>query len=274
MILRRFLLGLLILACATLARAQGFDHSHAAWHALLAKHVKPFNNGNASAVDYTAIKVEQAALKAYLGTLKAVSEADYGKWSRPQRLAFLINAYNAFTVELILSKYPDLESIKDLGSVFSSPWKKKFFSLLGQERSLDDIEHGMIRAPGAFDDPRIHVGVVCASIGCPMLRPEAFTPEKLDAQLDDGMKRFLADGTRNRHDAASGRLLVSKIFDWYGKDFEKGHKSYDSLKATFARHAAQLAATPEAQAKVRSGDYKLEFLDYDWKLNDSRRRGG
>ena len=274
MVLRRFLLGLLILACATLARAQGFDHSHAAWHALLAKHVKPFNNGNASAVDYTAIKAEQAALKAYLGTLKAVSEADYGKWSRPQRLAFLINAYNAFTVELILSKYPDLESIKDLGSVFSSPWKKKFFSLLGQERSLDDIEHGMIRAPGAFDDPRIHVGVVCASIGCPMLRPEAFTPEKLDAQLDDGMKRFLADGTRNRHDAASGRLLVSKIFDWYGKDFEKGHKSYDSLKTIFARHAAQLAATPEAQAKVRSGDYKLEFLDYDWKLNDSRRRGG
>ena len=274
MILRRFLLGLLILACATLARAQGFDHSHAAWHALLAKHVKPFNNGNASAVDYTAIKVEQAALKGYLGTLKAVSEADYGKWSRPQRLAFLINAYNAYTVELILTKYPELESIKDLGSVFSSPWKKKFFSLLGQERSLDDIEHGMIRAPGAFDDPRIHVGVVCASIGCPMLRPEAFTPEKLDAQLDDGMKRFLADGTRNRHDAASGRLLVSKIFDWYGKDFEKGHKSYDSLKTTFARHAAQLAATPEAQAKVRSGDYKLEFLDYDWKLNDSRRRGG
>jgi hypothetical protein len=156
--------------------------------------------------------------------------------------------------------------------VFSSPWKKKFFSLLGQERSLDDIEHGLIRAPGAFDDPRIHVGVVCASIGCPMLRPEAFTPEKLDAQLDDGMKRFLADGTRNRYDAASGRLHVSKIFDWYGKDFEKGHKGYDSLKTTFARHAAQLAATPEAQAKVRSGDYKLDFLDYDWKLNDSRRR--
>jgi hypothetical protein len=274
MILRRFLLGLLILACATLARAQGFDHSHAAWHALLAKHVKPFNNGNASAVDYTAIKAEQAALKAYLGTLKAVSEADYGKWSRPQRLAFLINAYNAYTVELILTKYPELESIKDLGSVFSSPWKKKFFSLLGQERSLDDIEHGMIRAPGTFDDPRIHAGVVCASIGCPMLRPDAFTPEKLDAQLDDGMKRFLTDGTRNRFDAASGRLQISKIFDWYGKDFEKGHKGYDSLKTTFARHAAQLAATPEAQAKVRSGDYKLEFLDYDWKLNDSRRRGG
>ena len=271
---RNFLLGLLLIVSATLAQAQGFDHTHAAWNALLAKHVKTFANGNASAVDYTAIKAEHATLKTYLGTLSGVSEADYGKWSKAQRLAFLINAYNAFTVELILTKYPDLESIKDLGSVFSSPWKKKFFSLLGQERHLDDVEHGIIRAPGAFDDPRIHVGVVCASIGCPMLRPDAFTPEKLDAQLDDGMKRFLADATRNRYDAASGRLQVSKIFDWYGKDFEKGHKGYDSLKAAFARHAAQLATTPEAQAKVRSGDYRLEFLDYDWKLNDSRRRGG
>ncbi len=268
---RKFLLGLFLILSATLVRAQGFDHSHAAWNALLAKHVKTFSNGNASAVDYTAIKAEQATLKAYLGTLTAVSEAEYGKWNKAQRLAFLINAYNAFTVELILTKYPDLESIKDLGSVFSSPWKKKFFSLLGQERHLDDIEHGLIRAPGVFDDPRIHAGVVCASIGCPMLRPEAYTAEKLDAQLDDGMKRFFADASRNRYDAGSGRLLVSKIFDWYGKDFEKGHKGYDSLKTTFARHAAQLAATAESQAKLRAGDYKLDFLDYDWKLNDSRR---
>ncbi len=267
-------LPIVFLAGASLARAQAFDHSHAAWNTLLGTHVKTFANGNASAVDYTTLKTERAALTAYLATLTAVSEADYGKWSKPQRLAFLINAYNAFTVELILTKYPDLESIKDLGSVFSAPWKKKFFSLLGQERHLDDVEHGIIRAPGAFDDPRIHVGVVCASIGCPMLRPDAFTPEKLDAQLDDGMKRFLADATRNRYDPIGGRLQISKIFDWYGKDFEKGHKGYDSLKTTFARHAAQLGATPEAQAKVRAGDYKLDFLDYDWKLNDSRRRGG
>jgi hypothetical protein len=269
--LARTLVAIALVAFASLARAQGFDHGHAAWNTLLAKHVKTNAHGNASAVDYTALKAERAALTAYLGTLTAVSEADYGKWSKAQRLAFLINAYNAFTVELILTKYPDLESIRDLGSVFSSPWKKKFFTLLGQERHLDDIEHGLIRAPGAFDDPRIHVGVVCASIGCPMLRPEAYTAEKLDAQLDDGMKRFLADTMRNRYEAASGRLLVSRIFDWYGKDFEKGHRGYDSLKTTFARHAAQLAATPEAQAKLRGGDYKLEFLDYDWKLNDSRR---
>lgn len=269
MTLRRILFALAVLLFAGMAHA--FDHSHASWQILLARHVKQYSGGNASAVDYAALKAERAALAAYLAGLSAVSEAEYGKWSKPQRLAFLINSYNAFTVELILTKYPDLESIKDLGSLFQSPWKKKFFSLLGQERSLDDIEHGLIRAPGVFDDPRIHVGVVCASIGCPMLRAEAFVAEKLAGQLDDGMKRFLADTTRNRFDAASDRLLVSKIFDWYGKDFEQGHQGYDSLKTAFARHAAQLSTSPEGQARVRGGDYKLDFLDYDWRLNDLKR---
>lgn len=270
MMLRRVLLAMALLFPFM---AQAFDHSHAAWQVLLAKHVRTSASGNASAVDYTAMKAERAALTTYLASLTAVGEAEYAKWSKSQRLSFLINAYNAYTIELILTKYPELESIKDLGSLFQSPWKKKFFSLLGQDMSLDDIEHGMIRAPGAFDDPRIHAAVVCASIGCPMLRPEAFVADRLDAQLDDGMRRFLADSTRNRFDADSGRLQVSKIFDWYGKDFEKGHKGYDSLRATFTRHAAQLTATPEGQARVRNGDYRLDFLDYDWRLNDVRRAG-
>ena len=104
-----------------------------------------------------------------------------------------------------------------------------------------------------------------------MLRAEAFTAAKLDSQLADSLRRFLADTSRNRFAAASGQLQVSKIFDWYGKDFEQGHKGYDSLKVTFARHAAQLAATADAQAKLRGGDYRLDFLDYDWKLNDAPR---
>ncbi len=128
----------------------------------------------------------------------------------------------------------------------------------------------MIRASGAFDDPRIHFAVVCASVGCPMLSPEAFNAERLDAQLEDGMRRFLADSTRNRFDAG-GRLLVSRIFDWYGKDFEQGYKGFDSLKGTFARYADQLAATAQARARVRAGDYRIEFLDYDWRLNDTAR---
>jgi hypothetical protein len=84
------------------------------------------------------------------------------------------------------------------------------------------------------------------------------------------MRRFLADRSRNRYDSSSGVLSVSKIFDWYRKDFERGHKGYDSLQTLFARHAELLGTTPQAQAELRAGRYKLSFLDYDWALNDAR----
>jgi len=254
----------------TAGRAYAFDHSHAAWTALLQQNVVLLQGGNATRLRYAGMLAARQPLKAYLESLSAVSEPEYRGWSRQQRLAFLINAYNAFTVELILSRYPDLASIKDLGSVFQSPWKRRFFSLLGSERHLDDIEQGMIRAPGAFDEPRIHVALVCASIGCPMLRNEAYTAERLDAQLEDGMRRFFSDRTRNRYDSERNTLYVSKLFDWYGKDFEQGHAGFATLTATFAKYAERLADAPQAQERIRRGDYHLEFLDYDWRLNDAR----
>ncbi|MDP3940319.1 MAG: DUF547 domain-containing protein [Deltaproteobacteria bacterium] len=252
------------------AAAFAFDHSHAVWGALLKNHVVLVQGGNAAQVRYAGMLAERRSLKAYLDSLSAVTETEYRGWTKSQKLAFLINAYNAFTVELILTKYPDLLSIKDLGSLFQSPWKRRLFTLLGSERTLDDIEHGLIRAPGTFDEPRIHVTLVCASIGCPMLRNETYTAERIEAQMEDGMRRFLSDRTRNRFDAAGGTLRVSKLFDWYGKDFEIGHAGFTSLAATFAKHAERMADTPEAQARIRSGDYRLEFLEYDWKLNDAR----
>jgi len=255
------------------ATAFAFDHSHAAWSALLAKHVVVSADGHSSRVRYAGMQAERARLRAYLDTLAAVGEAEYRGWSKAQRLAFLINAYNAFTVDLVLTRYPKLASIKDIGGVFQSPWKQKVFTLLGKERSLDDIEHGLIRAPGAFDEPRAHVALVCASIGCPMLRPAAYTAERIDEALEDGMRRFLSDRSRNRFDAAGGRLQVSKIFDWYGKDFEQGHQGFDSLQTTFARYAEALGTTPTAVARIRAGDYTLDHLDYDWRLNDAGRPG-
>lgn len=262
-------IALLAFLALTSFSASAFDHDYREWNALLSKHVKVAPDGNSSRLDYRGMAADQARLDAWLNTVSAVPKTEYQRWPKAQRLAFLINAYNAWTIELVLSKYPDLKSIKDIGNVFQSPWKKKFIPLFGQDMALDDIEHGMIRASGVFDDPRIHAAVVCASIGCPMLRAEAFTADKLDSQLEDGMRRFLSDTSRNRFDAMSGKLLVSKIFDWYGKDFEKGHQGFGSLKASFGRYAAQLAKAPEAQERIRQGDYKLEFLDYDWRLNDS-----
>jgi hypothetical protein len=258
--------GLIIMLMAAAAWAD-FDHGHAPWDGLLKRHVRLIDDGHASQLDYRGMAAERQVLQGYLASLTAVSEQAYERFSKAQRLAFLINAYNAFTVELVLSRYPDLKSIKDLGSLFQSPWKKRFFTLLGAERSLDDIEHGMIRAPGVFDEPRIHFAVNCASVGCPMLRAEAYTADKLDAQLEDAMRRFLADRSRNRFDAASGSLLVSKIFDWYRGDFEKGYRGFSSLDATFARYAELLADTPEAQEAVRRGGLNIRYLAYDWSLN-------
>ncbi|MGH8630760.1 MAG: DUF547 domain-containing protein, partial [Burkholderiales bacterium] len=166
-----------VLTWATAAPAQSFDHAHSIWNGLLQRNVVLVAQGNSSQVHYAGFARDHTQLKAYLATLSAVASSDFDRWTRPQRLAFLINAYNAFTVELVLTRYPELKSIRELGSVFESPWKKEFAPLLGRTRSLDDIEHGMIRTPGAFDDPRIHAAVNCASVGCPMLRNEAFIAE-------------------------------------------------------------------------------------------------
>jgi hypothetical protein len=232
--------------------------------------VRYTQGGNASRVDYAGLVRDRAELKAVLDDYSKVTKAEFDAWSKAQQQAFLINAYNAFTVELILTKYPDLKSIRDLGSFVTKPWSKKFFRLFGQDSYLDFIEHEVLRKDGVYDDPRVHVAVVCASIGCPMLRSEAFVAEKLDAQLDDGMKRFLSDRSRNRYNAQARKLEVSKIFDWYGKDFERGHKGYTSVKATMARYADQLADKPEDRAAVRDQKADVTFLDYDWALNDAK----
>lgn len=257
------------LLVASSAFAQ-FDTTHKAFDDLLKKHVVYISNGNASQVSYTGFANDRAALKGYLAAVSAVPESTYQAWSKPQQLAFLINTYNAYTIELILTKYPNVKSIRELGGTFTKPWGIKFFKLFGKDTTLDNVEHDMIRAEGVFNDPRIHVAVVCASIGCPMLRNEAFTAEKIDAQLEDGMKRFLSDRSRNRHNAESNKLEVSKIFDWYKKDFTKGYKGFSSLEATLARYADYLSDSPTARAEIKAGRVAVSFLDYDWNLNDKK----
>ena len=260
--MRKLLLTLLILLLPGLAQA-AFDHSHAQWDALTKKHVLWLAGGHASQVDYRGFKADRNELKSYLDGLSAVTQSQYDGWKKPEKLAFLINAYNAYTVELILTKYP-VKSIKELGSLVTSPWKKRFFSLLGKPRSLDDVEHGMIRAPGVFDEPRIHMAANCASIGCPALRSEAYVAGKLDAQLEDSVVRFLSDRSRNRFNQKNDRLEVSKIYEWYGKDFAARS---DSVEAWLAQYADKLADEPKYQQAIRDRKAKLDFLDYDWALN-------
>lgn len=256
----------LLLLCGP-AWAQ-FDHGYAGWDALLKKQVRWLPDQKQSRVDYDGFKADRAALKKVLEAMSAVPPAEFERWSREQQMAFLVNAYNAFTVELVLTRWPDLKSIKDLGSLLQSPWKKRFFVLLGEERHLDWIEHEQLRP--RYKDPRIHAAVNCASIGCPALRPEAFVAPRLEAQLDDGMLRFMSDRTRNRYNPQRGRLEVSRIFDWFGEDFRLGHRGIASLPAFMARYADVLADAPADRERIRAQQASIAFLDYDWKLNDVR----
>jgi hypothetical protein len=260
-------LALMVWLVAASAQAAGFDH--AVWDGLLQRHVVA--QGQSTQVDYAGMARERARLKTYLDALAAVRSGEFDRWPKAERLAFLINAYNAWTVELVLTRYPDLRSIKDLGGVFSSPWKKRFIPLLGQTRSLDDIEHGLIRAEGAYEELRIHFAVNCASVGCPALRNEAYVGDRIDAQLEDATRRFLADRSRNRFNPATQRLEVSKIFNWYRQDFERGWGGHTRLSQFFARYADVLADTEAARQLLRAGEARLTYLDYDWALNARRR---
>ena len=243
-----------LLVAASPAPAQTFDHDHTAWTRVLERHV--VNDGAISVVDYAAIQADPSGLEHYVDLVTGVTPGRFDAWSEPQRLAFLINAYNALTVTLIVNNYP-VASIKDLGGWLSSPWKQRFFTLLGKERHLDDIEHGIIRT--AFDEPRIHFAVNCAARGCPPLRAEAYVASRLDAQLEDNTRLFLRDVRRNRYE--DGTLRLSELFDWYESDFER-HEG--SLK-TFV--AARLTDDPAEASVIAARKTRIRFLDYDWSLN-------
>lgn len=259
--MRRLLCAALILfSAAGLAQT---PPSSTTWSELLHQHVRIVNGGHASQMDYAGMQHDHARLDAYTRSLSAVTPAQFGQWDHHQQMAFLINAYNAFTVQLVLTRWPQLDSIKDLGSLFSSPWKKEFLTLLGQRSDLDQIE-SRLRGK-AYADPRVHFALNCASIGCPMLRAKAYVGDRLDLQLDDALNRFLADHSRNRYDPASGTLKVSKIFDWYADDFQQ--TSYHSVTGLLALHATPLSDDPKVVARIRAQQFGIDYLPYNWHLN-------
>lgn len=239
---------------------------HGVWNALLQNHVLVLREGRATQVDYQALAQKREALSSYLTQLESVSRQQFDSWPKPEQLAFLINAYNAWTVELILRNYPGVESIRDLGSWLSSPWKQEFIPLLGATRSLDEIEHEMIRGSGGYNEPRIHFAVNCASIGCPALLPEAFTGPALEQQLDRATRLFLADATRDR--LRDDEVQISKIFKWYREDFERPWRGATSLESFLGLYSAELQLSETALNRLLAGDLEIEFLEYDWGLND------
>ncbi|MDQ6966076.1 MAG: DUF547 domain-containing protein [Mariprofundaceae bacterium] len=256
---------LICLLAAGSVHAQAAEFNHDIWDGLLKRHVITLGQGEVTQMDYAGMAAERTQFASYLASLSAVRKDSFEAWPKDEQLAFLINAYNAWTVDLILTAYPDIESIKELGSLFESPWKKAFIPLLGSTLSLDDIEHGLIRAEGRYQNPYIHFAVNCASIGCPPLLAEAYTAGRLTAQLQASADNFLRDRDRNRLEGNT--LYVSSIFKWYREDFERGWGGYHALTEFLVEHRKGLGLSGDDVSRLRAGEIDIEYLDYNWQLN-------
>jgi len=222
--------------------------SHQSYDELLQKYVD-----EDGMVNYKDLREGRLELKSYLKVLEA--NPPQASWTDDQKLAFWINAYNAFTLELILTHYP-IESIKDIGSVIKIPfvstaWDISFINIGGKKYDLNDIEHGVIRKE--FDEPRIHFALVCAAVSCPKLRSRAFTPENLESLLSKAATDFLADTERNDFKSTK-EVELSRIFSWYKGDFNSN--------GTLIEYLNQYAPLQlEKNAKIT-------WKDYDWALNE------
>ncbi|MGD8593806.1 MAG: DUF547 domain-containing protein [Gammaproteobacteria bacterium] len=251
---------LLFMAVNYTVSAAPFDHTHSLWDELLQTYV--VDHGAYSEVQYQPLKQTGThKLSGYLQSLSSVSKNQFDQWTQAQRLAFLINAYNAFTVKLIIDHYP-VDSIKDIGGFFRSPWKITFFTLLGEETHLDYIEHELIRGRD-YAEPRIHFALVCASVGCPKLQAHAYTADRLGTMLDAAAKTFLGDTSRNRYDSGGNILYLSPLFKWYGEDFAAKAGSVEKFVAPY------ITDDPLARQRIRSKHMDVEYLNYDWSLNDA-----
>lgn len=235
------------------ATADSFDHMHKHWTDVLQRFVVD------GRVDYAGLKANRAGLDGYLNEVAAVPLREFQSWNTNQQLAFLINLYNAETLQLIVDNYP-VDSIKDIGGFFTKPWDLKCVSLFGKTITLNTIEHGMIRKN--YQEPRIHFALVCAARGCPPLRSEAYVAERLDAQLDEQALTFLSTPEKNRIDLDKKTLYLSPIFKWYGDDFQKYSRGVQYFVSHYYPKANERA--------LRDGAYTIYYTDYDWSLNDQR----
>ena len=251
---------LLILPLTCLAH---FNHEK--WDRLLKDHVISIKDGQVTQVDYDGFLKNKRILDNYLADLSAVGRADFDSWEKSEQLAFLINTYNAWTIQVVLERYPELESIREIGLFPFSVWRRRVVELFGDRYSLDDVEHEMIRGSGLFEEPRIHFALNCAAVGCPALRPEAYVGSRLYEQLEDNTKLFLTDKSRNYF--ADEALFVSRIFDWYREDFEKGWLGVDSVCQFLNVYREQLGINLDSNFCFHTDDIILNYLNYDWSLN-------
>lgn len=222
---------------------------HAVWAELLTEHVAD------GVVDYIGFKEDEARLDIYLDLLDSTNPEQLPE---AERLALWLNAYNAYTVKLILDHFEDgrpVDSIRDIGGLFRGPWDIKFCRVGGALYTLDNIEHDIIRP--RFQDPRIHFAVNCASKSCPPLISEPYIGAVLDEQLNVNTESFLNDKEFNYLEGST--LYVTKLFKWFSEDFNDNPVGF-----------VKKYARDDLKSKITElGDrIKIRYLDYDWSLND------
>jgi hypothetical protein len=260
----------LALSAASVAASDTFDHGYPEYARLLAAHVRP------PGVDYRSLKADRARLDRVVSTFDSEATRQEPDWSREQRMAFWINAYNVFTLRAIVDHYPiragwftlqPRNSIRQIDGV----WTDLQWRAAGRQVTLDDIEHRILRP--VFKEARIHFAVNCASISCPPLAGDPYRADRLDAQLDAAARRYLA--SREGVQVYGDTLRVSSLFKWYGDDFVG---QYAAL-VPGTRDATERAilgtivkyGPPDAAAKARSGSPRITFIDYNWALNEEKK---
>ena len=246
-------------ASATVSPSQAVDYE--SYAELLSKYVD-----DGGLVDYPQLQSNRQSLDKFNNSIAAVTPATFLSWSESEQIAFLMNAYNSYTLAAIVDRDSLTESIRDIPQV----WQKKQYQVVGQNKSLDDIEHGTLRQD--YDEPRLHAVLVCAAISCPPLLNEPYRGETLNAQLDERVNAWLSDPQRGLNiDRQNNTVSISAIFDWYGKDWIPRYGTSES----FAGNEKQKAVlnfisnyvSPEDARYLKEGDYRVKYLDYDWSLN-------
>ncbi len=235
-------LSMIMIGVSMATASAGVDNS--IYASLLKQYVVNAN------VNYDGLKKDEEKLNHYLNLL---SQTDAKAMSRNAQFAYYINTYNAFTLKLILTQYPGINSIKEIGGFFSNPWKKKFITLQGRRVNLDYIEHEVLRP--RFKDPRVHFAINCASKSCPPLRYEPYEAEKLESQLNDQAHQFINNPKHNY--VKENKLFLSKIFDWFKDDFNDNPLLF----------VKQFADDDLKETLNKNSNPKINYLEYNWALN-------
>ncbi|MGQ9689316.1 MAG: DUF547 domain-containing protein [Desulfobaccales bacterium] len=248
------------------------DRIYGEYAALLSEYVDP-----QGMVNYRTLKGNPQGLKAFQAALAQTTPEVYQQWRDEEKIAFWINAYNALTLKAIIDHYPIRASffkgfVYPRNSIRQIPgvWDSRRFPVMGKSMTLDEIEHGVLRKD--FNEPRIHLALVCAAMGCPPLRNEPYEGDKLDRQLHDQARVFLANPKKFRLDQGRGKVLLSPIFKWFGGDFVKTYGTDKAFQGFSPEERAVLNflsgyVSDSDRDYLRQGKYTISYLDYDWSLN-------